>query len=161
MKKINVIVVGLLCLSLLTGCTTHKIERSQQYIEQEKVEKNKKEIASESKKRKQVQPIQSQRIQTKAHNQKAHKQKAHKQKAHKQKAQKKPIQQHQQQSQTGTQIVAPMIVVLPKLTDYRKNIKMIRTKRIPALTIPRHLSKDTHFHVHRHGGGSAFQMVIM
>lgn len=52
MKKINVIVVGLLCLSLLTGCTTHKIERSQQDIEQEKVEKIKKEIASESKKKK-------------------------------------------------------------------------------------------------------------
>lgn len=30
----------------LTGCTTYKIERNQQDIEQEKVEKNKKEIAS-------------------------------------------------------------------------------------------------------------------
>lgn len=46
MKKINVIAVGLLCLSLLTGCTTHKIERNQQDIDQEKVEKIKKEIAS-------------------------------------------------------------------------------------------------------------------
>lgn len=51
MKKINVIVVGLLSLSLLTGCSTIKIERSQQDIEQEKVEKAKKEIASESKKK--------------------------------------------------------------------------------------------------------------
>lgn len=51
MKKINVITVGLLSLSLLTGCTTNKIERSQQDIEQEKVEKAKKEIASESKKK--------------------------------------------------------------------------------------------------------------
>lgn len=50
MKKINVIAVGLLSLSLLTGCTTDKIERSQQDIKQEKVEKAKKEIASESKK---------------------------------------------------------------------------------------------------------------
>lgn len=51
MKKRNVIVVGLLSLSLLTGCTTNKIERSQQDIKQEKVEKAKKEIASESKKK--------------------------------------------------------------------------------------------------------------
>ena len=51
MKKRNVIVVGLLSLSLLTGCTTDKIERSQQDIKQEKVEKAKKEIASESKKK--------------------------------------------------------------------------------------------------------------
>lgn len=51
MKKRNVILVGLLSLSLLTGCTTNKIERSQQDIDQEKVEKAKKEIASESKKK--------------------------------------------------------------------------------------------------------------
>lgn len=51
MKKRNVIVVGLLSLSLLTGCTTNKIERSQQDIKQEKVEKAKKEIASERKKK--------------------------------------------------------------------------------------------------------------
>ena len=52
MKKRNVIVVGLLSLSLLTGCTTDKIERSQQDIKQEKVEKAKKEIASENKREK-------------------------------------------------------------------------------------------------------------
>lgn len=51
MKKRNVIVVGLLSLSLLSGCTTNKIERSQQDIKQEKVEKAKKEIASASKKK--------------------------------------------------------------------------------------------------------------
>lgn len=51
MKKKNIILVGLLSISLLTGCTTDKIERSQQDIEQEKVEKAKKEIASESKKK--------------------------------------------------------------------------------------------------------------
>lgn len=49
MKKRNVILVGLLSLSLLTGCTTDKIERSQQDINQEKVEKAKKEIANENK----------------------------------------------------------------------------------------------------------------
>lgn len=52
MKKRNVIVVGLLSLSLLTGCTTDKIERSQQDIKQEKVKKAKKEIASEIKREK-------------------------------------------------------------------------------------------------------------
>lgn len=52
MKKRNVIVVGLLSLSLLTGCTTNKIERSEQDIKQEKVEKAKKEIASENKREK-------------------------------------------------------------------------------------------------------------
>lgn len=52
MKKRNVIVVGLLSLSLLTGCTTDKTERSQQDIKQEKVEKAKKEIASEIKREK-------------------------------------------------------------------------------------------------------------
>lgn len=41
--------MGLLSLSLLTGCTTDKIERSQQDIKQEKVEKVKKEIANENK----------------------------------------------------------------------------------------------------------------
>lgn len=51
MKKINVIVVGLLSLSLQAGCTTDKIERSQQDIKQEKVEKAKKEIARETKKK--------------------------------------------------------------------------------------------------------------
>lgn len=51
MKKKNIILVGLLSISLLTGCTTDKIERSQQDIKQEKVEKAKKEIASESKKK--------------------------------------------------------------------------------------------------------------
>lgn len=50
MKKKNIILVGLLSLSLLTGCTTDKIERSQQDIKQEKVEKAKKEIANENKK---------------------------------------------------------------------------------------------------------------
>lgn len=49
MKKRNVILVGLLSLSLLAGCTTDKIERSQQDIKQEKVEKAKKEIANENK----------------------------------------------------------------------------------------------------------------
>lgn len=49
MKKRNVILVGLLSFSLLTGCTTDKIERSQQDIKQEKVEKAKKEIANENK----------------------------------------------------------------------------------------------------------------
>lgn len=49
MKKRNIIVVGLLSLSLLTGCTENKIERSQQDIKQEKVEKAKKEIANENK----------------------------------------------------------------------------------------------------------------
>lgn len=49
MKKRNVILVGLLSLSMLTGCTTDKIERSQQDIKQEKVEKAKKEIANENK----------------------------------------------------------------------------------------------------------------
>lgn len=52
MKKRNVIVVSLLSLSLLTGCTTNKIEHSDQDINQEKVEKAKKEIASENKKEK-------------------------------------------------------------------------------------------------------------
>lgn len=52
MKKRNVIVVGLLSLSLLTGCATNKIERSEQDIKQEKVEKAKKEIASENKREK-------------------------------------------------------------------------------------------------------------
>lgn len=52
MKKRNVIVVGLLSLSLLSGCTTNKIERSEQDIKQEKVEKAKKEIASENKREK-------------------------------------------------------------------------------------------------------------
>lgn len=52
MKKRNVIVVGLLSLSILTGCTTNKIERSQQDIKQEKVEKAKKEIANENKREK-------------------------------------------------------------------------------------------------------------
>lgn len=52
MKKRNVIVVGLLSLSILTGCTTNKIERSEQDIKQEKVEKAKKEIASENKREK-------------------------------------------------------------------------------------------------------------
>lgn len=51
MKKRNVILVGLLSLSLLTGCTTDKIDRSQQDIKQEKVKKAKKEIARESKKK--------------------------------------------------------------------------------------------------------------
>lgn len=49
MKKRNVILVGLLSFSLLTGCTTDKIEHSQQDIKQEKVEKAKKEIANENK----------------------------------------------------------------------------------------------------------------
>lgn len=49
MKKRNVILVGLLSFSLLAGCTTDKIERSQQDIKQEKVEKAKKEIANENK----------------------------------------------------------------------------------------------------------------
>lgn len=52
MKKINVIAVGLLSLSLLAGCSTNKIERSEQDIRQEKVEKAKKEIASENKQEK-------------------------------------------------------------------------------------------------------------
>ena len=52
MKKRNVILVGLLSFSLLTGCTTDKIERSQQDIKQEKVEKAKKEIANENKREK-------------------------------------------------------------------------------------------------------------
>lgn len=52
MKKRNVIVVGLLSLSLLSGCSTNKIERSEQNIKQEKVEKAKKEIASENKREK-------------------------------------------------------------------------------------------------------------
>lgn len=52
MKKRNVILVGLLSLSLLTGCTTNKIERSQQDINQEKVKKAKKEIANENKREK-------------------------------------------------------------------------------------------------------------
>lgn len=52
MKKRNVIVVGLLSLSLLSGCSTNKIERSEQDIKQEKVEKAKKEIASENKREK-------------------------------------------------------------------------------------------------------------
>ena len=52
MKKRNVIVVGLLSLSLLSGCSTNKIERSEQGIKQEKVEKAKKEIASEIKREK-------------------------------------------------------------------------------------------------------------
>lgn len=51
MKKRNLILVGLLSLSLITGCTTNKIERSQQDIKQEKIEKAKKDIASESKKK--------------------------------------------------------------------------------------------------------------
>lgn len=52
MKKRNVILVGLLSFSLLTGCTSDKIERSQQDIKQEKVEKAKKEIANENKREK-------------------------------------------------------------------------------------------------------------
>lgn len=52
MKKRNVILVGLLSFSLLAGCTTDKIERSQQDIKQEKVEKAKKEIANENKREK-------------------------------------------------------------------------------------------------------------
>lgn len=52
MKKRNVIVVGLLSFSLLTGCTSNKIERSQQDIKQEKVEKAKKEIENENKREK-------------------------------------------------------------------------------------------------------------
>lgn len=36
MKKRNVIVVGLLSLSLLPGCSMNKIERSEQDIKQEK-----------------------------------------------------------------------------------------------------------------------------
>lgn len=52
MKKRNVIFVGLLSLSLLTGCAPNKIERSEQDIKQEKVEKAKKEIASENKREK-------------------------------------------------------------------------------------------------------------
>ena len=52
MKKTNVFIVTLLSLSLLTGCATNKIEHSQQEIKQEKVEKAKKEIASENKREK-------------------------------------------------------------------------------------------------------------
>ena len=52
MKKRNVIVVALLSLSLLSGCSTNKIERSERDIKQEKVEKAKKEIASEIKREK-------------------------------------------------------------------------------------------------------------
>lgn len=52
MKKRNVILVGLLSFSLLAGCTTDKIERSQQDIKQEKVEKAKKEIANKNKREK-------------------------------------------------------------------------------------------------------------
>ncbi len=57
MKKRNVIVVGLLSLSLLAGCTSNKIERSQQDIKQEKVEKAKKRLETKIKERKQVQKI--------------------------------------------------------------------------------------------------------
>lgn len=52
MKKIIIIAVAMLSLSLLTGCTSNKIERSQQDIKQEKVEKAKKEIESENKREK-------------------------------------------------------------------------------------------------------------
>lgn len=52
MKKIILIAVAMLSLSLLTGCTSNKIERSQQDINQEKVEKAKKEIENENKREK-------------------------------------------------------------------------------------------------------------
>ena len=52
MKKIIIIAVAMLSLSLLTGCTSNKIERSQQDIKQEKVEKAKKEIENENKREK-------------------------------------------------------------------------------------------------------------
>lgn len=55
MKKKNIFLVGLLSLSLLTGCTTEKIERSQQDIKQEKVEKAKKRLQTKIKGGKQVQ----------------------------------------------------------------------------------------------------------
>lgn len=49
MKKRNVILVGLVSLSLLAGCRANILEHSQQDIKQEKVEKDKKEIANEDK----------------------------------------------------------------------------------------------------------------
>lgn len=49
MKKRNVILVGLLSLSLLTGCRANILEHSQQDIKQEEVEKDKKEITNEDK----------------------------------------------------------------------------------------------------------------
>lgn len=49
MKKRNVILVGLLSLSLLAGCRADILDHSQQDIKQEKVEKDKKEIENENK----------------------------------------------------------------------------------------------------------------
>lgn len=154
MKKRNVIVVGLLSLSLLTGCTTNKIERSQQDIKQEKVEKAKKEIASESKKKAsstnlvipdsnestQAESTQTETTQTES-----------------------PQETYSTTPTTESHQYANCCTCdscVAETNRLRKNIKMIRAKRIPALAITQHLSKDTQFHVHQHGGGSVIQMAI-